>query len=144
MPHLGSASLAARATCHPWLQILIDDAIQLVDFSVLVGHRGQKDQHDAFLAGNSKLDWPNSKHNATPSQAFDFAPYPQDWSDKAPALARFTFVAGVIHGCARRRGIRIRFGWDWNRNLDPRDETFLDWGHVELDEPDTSAPIAPK
>lgn len=27
------------------------------------GYRGEDDQHADFMAGRSKLDWPNSKHN---------------------------------------------------------------------------------
>jgi len=37
--------------------------------------------------------------------------------------------------CAQQLGVKVRFGMDWNRNFDPRDESFLDLPHVELDEP---------
>lgn len=135
MPKLGAESRRQRDTCDPRLIRIIDAAILLADFRVLEGHRGKARQHAAFLAGNSQLDWPNGRHNKTPSRAFDFSPWPEDWADKAAQLARFTFIAGIMWTLARQQGVAIRFGWDWNRNLDPRDETFLDWGHVELDEP---------
>lgn len=135
MPIFSNTSLAALATCDARLQRILHEAIQHVDFAVIEGHRGQAKQHAAFLAGTSELDWPHGKHNATPSRAVDFAPFPIDWSNKTTSLARFTFVAGVIKTIADQARIKIRFGWDWNRNLDPRDESFLDWGHIELDEP---------
>jgi peptidoglycan LD-endopeptidase CwlK len=135
MPNLGSGSLAQLHTCDDRLQRIALEAIKVADFSIVEGHRNQHDQDEDFRKGVSKLKWPNGRHNAMPSRAFDFAPYPLDWSNKTTALARFTFVAGVMAAAAARLGIKIRFGWDWNRNFDPRDETFLDWGHVELDEP---------
>lgn len=135
MARFGKASLAQLATCDERLQKLAHAAIQLVDFTVLEGHRGKEAQNAAHARGASKVKWPHGNHNQSPSRAFDFAPYPVDWKESAPALARFAFVAGVMHAEAKRLGIQIRFGWDWNRNLDPRDERFLDWPHVELDEP---------
>lgn len=135
MPMFGHASIAQLGTCDERLQRILHEAIQHVDFTVIEGHRGKAKQHAAFLAGNSQLDWPLGKHNAIPSRAVDIAPYPIDWSNKTTALARFTFVAGVIKVIADQQGIKIRFGWDWNRNLDPRDERFLDWGHCELVDP---------
>lgn len=134
MPTFGPESRKQLATCHPRLQWVLNDAIKYVDFSVLEGHRGEAAQNADYAKGVSKLRWPNGRHNATPSKAADIAPFPIDWSNKTTALARFLFVSGVIHVSAQRLGVKIRFGWDWNRNLDPRDESFLDWGHVELDE----------
>lgn len=135
MPRFSNYSKRQLATCDERLQRIAERAIEVVDFRVLEGHRGQEAQHAAFLSGTSKLDWPFGNHNASPSRAFDFAPWPIDWSEKVTALSRFTMVAGVMLAYAHELGIKIRFGWDWNRNFDPRDERFLDWGHVELDEP---------
>lgn len=135
MPLLGSTSRAQLATCDARLQRLANEAIKYIDFSVLEGFRNKQQQDADYAKGVSKLKWPNGRHNSSPSRAFDFAPYPIDWSNKATALGRFMLVGGVILVCAHQLGIKIRFGWDWNRNLDPRDESFLDWGHVELDEP---------
>lgn len=133
MPIFGEESKKQLATCHSDLQLIANDAIQYVDFSILEGFRDKIHQDADYAKGVSKLKWPNGRHNKNPSDAFDFAPYPIDWSNKVTALARFLFIAGIIWVCAVRRGIKIRFGWDWNKNLDPRDETFLDWGHVERD-----------
>ena len=135
MAILGTNSLLQLSTCDPRLQKLAKWAIAFIDFSILEGHRNQQQQDADYAKGVSKLKWPNGNHNKLPSRAFDFAPFPIDWSNKATALGRFMLVAGVFWVGAKILGIKIRFGWDWNRNLDPRDESFLDWGHVELDEP---------
>ncbi len=134
MPKFGTASQQQLATCDARLQRLAKEAIKYIDHSIIEGFRDKAHQDADYAKGVSKLRWPNGRHNATPSRAFDFAPYPIDWSNKVTALGRFMLVAGVYLVCAVKLGVKIRFGWDWNRNLDPRDESFLDWGHIELDE----------
>lgn len=134
MPTFGTASKAQLASCHPRLQLVLNEAIKDFDFVVVEGHRGQVAQNAAFAKGLSKLKWPFGNHNKKPSKAADCAPYPVDWSNRTVAIARFGVMAGVILAHAKRLGVKLRFGWDWNRNLDPRDETFMDWPHVELDE----------
>ena len=136
MPVFGAHSLGQLATCDDRLSQLAHRAILVgPDFSIVEGFRNQALQHRDFLTGKSKLDWPHGRHNASPSRAFDFSPYPEDWSEGELPHARFAVIAGVMLACARELGITIRWGADWNRNFDPRDESFLDWGHIELDEP---------
>lgn len=134
MPTFGAASEAQLATCHPDLVRVLRRAIQYLDFSVIEGHRGQAAQDAAFAKGLSKLRYPNGNHNAVPSRAADIAPFPVDWSEGEKPHLRFAFLMGVVLVAARTEGVKVRFGLDWNRNLDPRDETFLDLPHVELDE----------
>ena len=134
MPQFSAESQRQLSTCDDKLQFIANEAIKIVDFVITEGHRGEEKQNVAFMKGLSKVKWPNGNHNKLPSKAFDFAPYPIDWSGGPAAIARFAFVAGVMHYIAKKHDIKIRFGWDWNRNLDPRDEKFLDWPHVELDE----------
>jgi hypothetical protein len=117
------------------LQQVLTAAIADFDFVVVEGHRGKEAQNAAYAKGNSQLPWPKGNHNALPSRAADLAPYPVDWGEGEKPHLRFAFMMGVIHAHARRLGIKVRFGMDWNRNLDMRDEHFLDYGHVELDEP---------
>ncbi len=135
MPTFGHESLAQLATCDQRLQDILTDAIALIDFSVIEGHRGQVLQDRDFAKGLTKLKYPNGRHNAVPSRAADIAPFPLDWSEGERPHLRFAFLQGVVYACAHRRGIKVRFGMDWNRNFDPRDESFLDLPHVELDEP---------
>lgn len=133
MPTFGRSSESQLITCDPRLQAVLREAIKYVDFSIIEGHRGKAAQEAAFAKGLTQLHYPHGNHNKLPSLAADCAPYPVDWSDRSVALARFAFMGGIIRVCSIQLGIPVRFGWDWNRNLDPRDESFLDWPHVELD-----------
>jgi len=81
-----------------------------------------------FHKGLSKLEWPNSKHNSLPSRAIDVAPYPIDWKD----IARFTQLIGAYKGVALMLGYRIRCGCDWDQDGDIRDQTFMDYPHIEI------------
>lgn len=136
MNHFGTNSQLQLATCDKRLQQLAAAALAVgPDFSIIEGFRNQEMQHRDFLQGKSKLDWPRGRHNSQPSRAFDFSPYPEDWGEGQLPHARFALIAGIMLACAAQLNIKIRWGGDWNRNFDPRDETFLDWGHIELDEP---------
>lgn len=133
MPTFSEASKKQLETLHPDLQRVLMLAIKHFDFTIVEGHRGQKAQDEAFAKGLSKVKWPNGNHNTLPSQAVDLAPYPIDWSNKAKALERFVFMAGVVTTCAEMLGIPIRWGGDWNDNEDMRDEgRFRDYPHFEL------------
>ncbi len=79
MPHLGKTSIKHLTTCHSDLQRLAHVVILEYDFKVLEGFRDEETQNLAFDNGLSKLQWPNSKHNAKPSEAIHMVPYPIDW-----------------------------------------------------------------
>lgn len=115
-------------TCHPDLQRLMNEVIKHYDISILCGHRGEEDQNKAFSEGNSKLKWPNSKHNSLPSKAVDIMPNPSDWKDNL----RFYHCIGFIKGIADSMNIKIRCGIDWDGDNDFKDQTFNDLPHVEL------------
>lgn len=138
MPQFAAGSRAELETCHPDLQAIANEAIKYFDFKVLEGHRGPAEQHAAFLAGNSQKDWPDGKHNKTPSEAIDISPYPVDWAGTEAAHQRFVYLAGFIMLTAKKlleAGIithELRWGGDWNRNQDTRDEKFRDIGHFEI------------
>lgn len=121
MPSFGTKSLEHRATCHPDLQRVLDEAIKHFDFSVIWGHRSKEHQDRAFEDGYSKVKWPNSKHNATPSRAFDVIPYPGGFSNSDEV---FTEMATHILGAASKCGVRLRWGGHWR--------TFKDLAHFEL------------
>ena len=134
MPNFSQASLDQLKTCHQKLQLIANAAIKIFDFKVVEGFRDQADQHAAFLAGNSKLDWPNGNHNQNPSRAMDCYPWPVDFSDHPKNLERFVYMQGVFLATANSLGIKIRQGIDWNQNQDMRDEgSFRDYPHIELD-----------
>ena len=82
MPTYSKRSKTNLSQCHIDLQVLFNDVIKQVDCSIICGHRGKKEQNEAFDKGFSKLRYPKSKHNKVPSLAVDVAPYPIDWNNK--------------------------------------------------------------
>lgn len=115
-------------TCHPDLQTLFNEVIKYYDCSIICGHRNELEQNEAFRTGRSKLKFPNSKHNQVPSLAVDVVPYPVDWNDHK----RFYHFAGFVLGLAHTLNIKIRWGGDWDSDLQFKDEKFLDLPHFEL------------
>lgn len=132
MPQFSQASQAKLATCDQRLQMIFNEVIQHVDCTILCGHRGKEDQDKAVAEKKSKTPWPTGKHNSTPSMAVDVAPYPIDWSSKSKVLARFYFFAGYVKSVADSMNIKVRWGGDWDSDLDFTDQNFDDLPHFEL------------
>jgi hypothetical protein len=128
MPKFGKTSKKRLATCDKSLQDLFNEVVKNFDCSVLVGHRGEKEQNEAYDKGNSQVRWPKGKHNSNPSTAVDVAPYPIDWEDRE----RFTYFAGFVMGVAANLGISLRWGGDWDSDTDLSDNNFDDLVHFEL------------
>ncbi len=131
MPQFSKKSLDHLATCHPDLQRLFLEVVKHYDCSVICGHRNQKDQDDAVKNGFSKTAWPNSKHNSMPSMAVDVVPFPLPEWTKAKFFCHF---AGFVQGMANRMGIAIRWGGDFNGDLNLENDKFIDAPHFELKE----------
>lgn len=129
MKQFSKQSADRLATCHPDLQRLFTAVLQLFDCTVLEGHRGQQAQDLAFASGQSKVKWPEGKHNKLPSLAVDVTPYPIDFND----INRIYYFAGHVMGMASMMGIKIRYGGDWNHNTEVKDESFKDLVHFELE-----------
>ena len=127
MPRFSNRSHGCLSTCLPSLEGIAKEAIKVVDFSVLWGHRVKVDQDKMVKKGFSKASWPTSKHNAWPARAFDLAPWPIDWNDRE----RFFFLAGIILTIARSREVGIRWGGAWSGQLN-KDGDFDDLAHFEL------------
>lgn len=132
MHKFSEASLRQLHTCHEDIQAALFVAIKIcpMDFTILEGHRSLKRQRHLFRANKTQIDGVNKigKHNKCPSEAVDLAPYPIDWED----LDRFRYLAGYILGCAQSRGIRMRWGGDWDNDGSFKDQRFHDLGHFEL------------
>jgi len=150
MPSYSNRSMDRLTTCNSVLQRLMNRVIEFYDNTITCGHR-PKDQQDAAVAsGNSKVRWPDSKHNRSPSEAVDAGPYipgrgvpwpktPTDWTDKSQRnkyikdLAQFYHFAGFVEGTARQMHIdNVRWGGDWDRDHDLADQKFDDLVHFEL------------
>lgn len=110
------------------LESICNEAIKVVDFTVLESVRSEDRQNYLFDAGLSKVEFPNSKHNQLPSLAIDVAPWPIDWKDSS----RFYYLAGVMKATAISKGVNLRWGGDWDSDNDFKDQTFMDLGHFEI------------
>ena len=128
MPSFSNESIKKLSTCSESLQKLFNIVVQDFDCTILEGHRGQKEQNEAFASGHSKLKYPDGNHNKFPSLAIDVAPYPVDWNDRE----RMTLFAGFVLGTAKQIGIKIRWGGDWDNNTQVKDNKFDDLVHFEL------------
>jgi peptidoglycan L-alanyl-D-glutamate endopeptidase CwlK len=62
------------------------------------------------------------------SHAVDLLPAPYDWKD----AKLFEVVNAHIQAAAKKRGIKIRWGADWNQNGKPREKGETDSPHWEL------------
>lgn len=124
----GARSKKNLAQAHSDLQALFLEVIKHYDCAVISGFRGQEEQDSLFHAGQSKLKFPESKHNDLPSMAVDVIPWPVDWSD----YKRFYHFVGFVKGVASQMGINIRCGADWDGDNDFKDQTFHDLPHFEL------------
>ena len=128
MPKFGTRSKRNLYTAHPDLIRLFEEVVKNFDCTVIEGHRSKERQNKLFDEGKSKLKYPKGKHNATPSNAVDVAPYPIDWSDRD----RFHYFAGYVIGIASSMGIKIRWGGDWDMDTQTKDNNFDDLPHFEL------------
>ena len=127
----GSRSLEKLSGVAPELAAIANRAILRtpVDFTIVWGRRGELVQDALFESGASRKRYPNSKHNATPSLALDFAPWVQrriDWED----THIFALIAGVFFASAQPG--QLRWGGDWDGDGTTTDQTLMDWGHIEL------------
>lgn len=132
MPKFGPKSLARRLELHPNLRGILDEAIQIIDFTIVCGFRGREAQEQAVKDGASTKHFPDSKHNRTPSLAADLCPYRNglQWKDREA----FYLLGGVLKTVAFKQGIKIRLGMDWDMDNDLHDNTLTDLPHIELAE----------
>ncbi len=134
MPRFSEASLAKLSTCHNDLKTLFNEVIKTFDCQILEGHRDKAAQNAAYAAGNSQLQYPYGKHNASPSNAVDVSPYPVDWNN----YKRFYWFAGYVMGIAQKLRDEgkithaIRYGGDWDSDKDITDNNFQDLVHFEI------------
>jgi len=126
----GSRSSEVRSELTHNLQWVMDTLLaEAGDISLVCGHRTQHEQ-DALYPEFTKVKWPNGKHNSLPSKAVDFQPYPYP-ADKKVLWASLAYYAGRAIEIGKRKGIRIRWGGDWNENGDMTDTEFFDLFHLE-------------
>ena len=126
MPRFSKRSLIQLESCHIVLQRLLRRVIERTDFTVICGFRNQSEQTKAYEAGASKLQFPHSKHNISPSLAVDIVPFPVDFQD----IDRFKELAAVVKEEwalmpeSEKLRYRLEHGGDWL--------TFSDWPHWQI------------
>jgi len=134
MPKFSQESFSKLATCHIDLQTLFYEVVRTFDCTIIEGFRNEQAQNDAYSDGNTKLQWPNGKHNSQPSNAVDVSPYPIDWEN----TQRFYWFAGYVLGVASRLKEEnkmthaIRWGGNWEGHTTLPKQSFNDLVHFEL------------
>jgi len=121
---------------HPELQLLADVVLQIHDCAMMCGHRTEEAQNEAYYKGNSKVQWPNSKHNSKPSMAMDLAPYVkgQSYWDREQVL----YFAGIVVATAnimyeqKHMTYKLKWGGDWDADNNFKEHSFFDGIHFEL------------
>jgi len=138
MANFSKTSARRLYTCHELLRILFFQVVADFDCKVLEGHRGKTKQNRYYKEGRSKVKFPDGKHNKKPSEAVDVVPYPIVFPDKENPttylkdVGRYYYFAGYVKGMAKKLGIKIRWGGDWDSDYEILDNTFDDLVHFEL------------
>lgn len=137
-------SRAQIETLHPDLKILCSHVLDVWDIKVYQGFRPQEDQDLAFFLGNTKVQWPNSRHNILPSEGVDLYPYVEGrfigWTGD-DAMEHWFCFGGLVLGIASalyEQGViqrRILWGGDWDSDWNFREQKFDDLPHFELYRP---------
>jgi len=108
-------------------------AIRHYDMTVLCGHRGEAEQNAKLEQGLSRVAFPGSRHNRTPSEAVDVVPwYTQTPHIRWDAREDFTYMAGIIMGVAGELGVELVWGGNWDRDQELGDNGFDDLPHFQL------------
>ena len=134
-----SRSQQALDTCHPDLIKVFTKILDYRDCTIICGHRGKAEQNQCCADGLTKLRYPHSKHNTTPSMAVDAVPYfndlrNTDWRD----AAAFGLFAGRVLQITQQLfedgqiNHLIRWGGDWDADGRTNDHAFRDLPHFEL------------
>jgi len=124
MPIHSASSRKKLLECHPDLQRLVEEVAKRTDLLVICGHRGKREQNEAFMGGKSKLSWPHSKHNSIPSLAIDIAPLQPDGSLSWDDIKRFKEMGAVVLEEAEKLNLKIRWGGNF--------VSFKDFVHFEV------------
>lgn len=150
MPKFSGKSNTVLLTCETPLQLLFLRVVKYHDCTIIEGHRSEERQNQLFAEGKTKAMYPDSAHNSLPSRAVDVLPYPINWMfeyDVKAALKsgdekrykealhniqRWAVFAGFVMGVAAMMQIPLRWGGDWDGDLDLADQDFDDWPHFEL------------
>lgn len=120
----GKRSADRLGTVQPVLAELFHRVIKRADLpfdlTVTAGHRGRAEQDAAVASGASRLRWPNSKHNKTPSEAVDVVPLVNgaaswDWAHYRALAPIVKAEWAAMEAEGMTLGWRLEWGGDWQR-----------------------------
>lgn len=125
-------SKLALSTANPRFTELCNIVLGLgiFDFGVISGNRGEDEQNKLYFQGYSKVKFPHSKHNKTPSDAIDWVLYingKPNWTD----TNSYYMAIGVFLAVAATIDFKIISGGDWSGDFSTKDQSFFDLGHLE-------------
>ena len=133
MPRFSSVSASRLSTCDKRLQEVMNEVVKRFDIAIIEGYRSAEDQLRAYTNGTSRLKPGKSKHNEFPSLAVDIAPWlptkPHiDWE----RVYLFHYMAGYVRAIGDTLGVKLRWGGDWDGDLNFHDQTLIDLPHFEI------------
>ena len=127
MARFGKRSRSRLKGVNPKLVNILNEAIKLMDLTILEGLRSVERQKELVASGASKTM--KSKH--LKGMAVDVTPYPVDF-DSAKGINRHYYMAGILRGVAHMMKISVRSGADWDSDGEIKDQKFNDLVHLEL------------
>lgn len=122
---------------HPDLITVVEETSDLVDIFVIEGLRTDQRQAELYAQGRSKpgkiVTWTmQSKHKKQADgfgHAVDIGPRPLDWNN----FKAFQKIADTMFAVAKKHGVGLRWGADWDEDGKPRERGETDSPHFELD-----------
>ena len=103
---------------------VLNELIKIMDVTIIEGVRSKERQEQLLAQGKTKTKY--SKHIT--GKAVDLAPYPINWEDRE----MFHYMGGMLRGIGQSMGLKIRWGGDWDRDTELKDNKFQDYPHYEL------------
>jgi len=150
MPKFGTRSKKKLEGVHPHLVHVAELVVGIFDISVVQGVRTEQQQQELYAIGRTKevdsdpvtnIDGINRKSNHQVKNdgygyAIDCYPYPIDLNNKELSRARFYVMWGLFLAVSsvvlKGTGYRLRWGGDWDSDLEFKDQKFHDLPHIEL------------
>ena len=134
--HYGEKSQTNLSQCHLDIQRVFNEAIKHRDISITCGRRGKPTQNKLFADGKTKVQYPDSYHNAEfpeLADAVDAIPYPTtqaDWENREYWVEWSSWIKGLATGM----GITLVSGFDWDNDYELDDQSFFDGPHFQRTE----------
>jgi peptidoglycan L-alanyl-D-glutamate endopeptidase CwlK len=135
MYKFSNTSKQRLATCHPEIQLLMNEVIKEVDITIIEGNRPVERQQQLYAQGRTapgkivtQIDGVTrlGKHNHTPSLAVDIARYPIDWGHTSGFVSLNKIVEKVWNRLKNEGKVKSTLVWGGNW------PNFKDYPHYEL------------